>query len=732
MAQQSPSSKQLYTVVSPVIEQYFQVSLLALLSMGFLTLAATGKLDAVSSICVSVALLLRGYLFGRGTTLRIPERVTSYLGLCYVLFYVLDLLYISNNFVLATVHLLLFGIVIKMFSIYRDRDYAYLAMLAFFEILSAAILTVDSVFFGALGIFLLIAVLTFIALEMRRSSLRGGPVQKIVIPTKLGSRNQKRLRSFSYALSVMGLWLVGSILVTSLAIFFVMPRISGGYLSKLAQQSDLVTGFSDSVSLGEIGRIQQSSQIVMHVRIGDGQKGAGVLMRGNALSDFDGKGWLNPPHQVDNLSAIGGNFNLRATPEFKLAVGLQPQTIRYRVMLEPIGTDIIFTIPSPMFISGRFHKVSLDRAQVLIDTDRDHPNTSYSGTSDLSQPTYQQFQDSPANYPEEIKKRYLQLPEGLDPRIASVARELTAHARTPMEKAAAIQVYLSTFRYTLELPSQRQKDPLSYFLFERKAGHCEYFASAMAIMLREVGIPTRVITGFRGGEWNDLTGNFIVRAKDAHSWVEVFFPGLGWYGFDPTPPGAAPVVTTWNRIQLYLDAAQDFWREWVVNYDFSRQQHLANVAVNQGSRMFDLVRRWSRRQYAAMLQYARDTHRLMVNAPRTYAGSALMFLAGIVILFNVPRLARTLRTIHIARNPGKAPQSAASIWYRKMTTAMARRGHRKLPNQTPDEFIAQIGDLRLRSGVTRFTEHYERARFGNSAEDAVELPKIYEELVETK
>jgi hypothetical protein len=135
MAQQSPSSKQLYTVVSPIIEQYFQVSLLALLSMGFLTLAATGKLDAVSSICVSVALLLRGYLFGRGTTLRIPERVTSYLGLCYVLFYVLDLLYISNNFVLATVHLLLFGIVIKMFSIYRDRDYAYLAMLAFFEIL---------------------------------------------------------------------------------------------------------------------------------------------------------------------------------------------------------------------------------------------------------------------------------------------------------------------------------------------------------------------------------------------------------------------------------------------------------------------------------------------------------------------------------------------------------------------------------------------------------------------
>jgi len=85
---------------------------------------------------------------------------------------------------------------------------------------------------------------------------------------------------------------------------------------------------------------------------------------------------------------------------------------------------------------------------------------------------------------------------------------------------------------------------------------------------------------------------------------------------------------------------------------------------------------------------------------------------------------------HLARNPGEEPQGAASIWYRKLTGALARRGHRKLPNQTPAEFVAKINDSRLREGVARFTEHYERARFGNSAEDAVKLPKIYEELVQ--
>jgi protein-glutamine gamma-glutamyltransferase len=731
MADSAPILRSDRPVVPPAIERYFQVCLLLLLAMGFLTLVVTGKLDPLSSICMSVALMLRGYQLGRGTTVKIPERVTSYLGLIYVLVYILDFFFISDSFVIATVHLLLFGIIVKMFSVHRDRDYAYLTMLAFLEVLSAAILTVDSVFLGALGIFLLIGVMTFMALEMRRSSLRGGPIQHMARP--IGLRQRKRRKVFSYALSGMGVALVVSIVLASAGIFFVMPRIAtGGYLSKLAQQNDLVTGFSDNVSLGEIGRIQQSSQIVAHVRIGDGQKGAGVLLRGNTLSEFDGKNWFNPPHDMRNLSNPGGSFDVRLTPSSpatRLAVSHRPQMIKYRVILEPIGTNIVFTIPSPILVSGPFRELSEDQAQVVVNTDRDHPTTVYSGISDLSQPSLQQFEASSGPYPAEVTK-YLELPDGLDPRIAELAKQITEHARTSIEKAAAVQAYLSKYTYTLQLPTRREKDPVAYFLFDRKAGHCEYFASSMAVLLREVGIPTRVVTGFRGGEWNDLTGNFIIRAKDAHAWVEVFFPGLGWYGFDPTPGDSAAVVNGWTRMQLYLDAAQEFWREWVVNYDFAHQQKLTNVAVNKSIHLFERVKQWFRHTYAMLVQRARDTHRILMNSPRAYVTSVMLFIAGILLLLNVPRVARAIRTQHLARNPGKAPQGAASIWYRKMTNAMARRGHRKLPSQTPEEFVAKISDARLRDGVARFTEHYERARFGNSAEDAVELPKIYEELVE--
>jgi protein-glutamine gamma-glutamyltransferase len=431
---------------------------------------------------------------------------------------------------------------------------------------------------------------------------------------------------------------------------------------------------------------------------------------------------------------LGGSFDLRgyARQELRLAEGQQHHIVKYRVMLEPIGTNVIFTIPSPDYLFGPFREITGDRSQTFLNTDKDRPTNTYSGISDLSQPTLQDLEEARGEYPTEVQRRYLRLPEMLDPRIAELAHEITAKSRSPIEKAAAIQAYLSKFRYTLELPSQRQKDPVAYFLFERKAGHCEYFASAMAILLREEGVPSRIVTGFRGGEWNELTGNFIIRAKDAHSWVEVYFPGVGWYAFDPTPQGSMQIVTMWNRVQLYIDAAREFWREWIVNYDFVHQEHLANAAVGAGTRTFDRLKLWAHRKYESMMSSARNTHNMMVKSPRAYGGSAVLFISGIILLFNVPRLARALKMRSIARDPRKAPQSAASIWYGRMTSAMAKRGHRKSPTQTPTEFVEKIDDAKLRSGVARFTKHYENARFGNSAEDAVELAKIYEELVEKK
>src|SRR4029077_6665308 len=137
---------------------------------------------------------------------------------------------------------------------------------------------------------------------------------------------------------------------------------------------------------------------------------------------------------------------------------------------------------------------------------------------------------------------------------------------------------------TLELPRILTRDPLANFLFVRKKGHCEYFASSMAVMLRSLHIPSRIVTGFRGGEFNDLTGQYVVRASDAHSWVEAYFPGSGWISFDPTPAGNLPRRTGGSGIQLYMEAAASFWREWFANSDPSHQRSLGQNAAYSSRR----------------------------------------------------------------------------------------------------------------------------------------------------
>src|SRR5207253_6866831 len=118
------------------------------------------------------------------------------------------------------------------------------------------------------------------------------------------------------------------------------------------------------------------------------------------------------------------------------------------------------------------------------------------------------------------------------------------------------------YSYTLNLTGKPGRDPLAHFLFEARAGHCEYFASAMAIMLRTLGIPSREVNGFLPGEYNDLAGDYIVRASDAHSWVEVYFPGDGWQVFDPTPSNLESGKGFLTRLGLYIDWLQVTWSDW--------------------------------------------------------------------------------------------------------------------------------------------------------------------------
>src|SRR3954447_4397460 len=319
------------------VERFFQTSLYLLVLSGFMLLASTGRLDVLSMLVVSAAVLIRGILLVRGREFTIPEQWTNYFTIAYVAFYALDYMMISRSFISATVHLTLFSMAVKLFGVYRERDNIYLALLAFGMVLSAAVLTVDSTFFFALAVFMLLATATFISMEMRRSARQSAGL------AREHGGDDRRLRS---ALSATTLFLLVGVLIASVGLFFALPRRAGGYFSAFAPRNQFISGFSDTVELGQIGQIQQSDLVVMHVNIvGDTNGRHELLWRGVALNLFDGIRWQTQ----ENFSIITSRFhsydlqsNYEQSEGLEGAVRPPAALLRYTVSMDPVGTNVFF------------------------------------------------------------------------------------------------------------------------------------------------------------------------------------------------------------------------------------------------------------------------------------------------------------------------------------------------------------------------------------------------------
>jgi len=708
------------------IDHYFELALYLLVLTGFATLASTGGLDLPSIILVGIALAIRGYLLAKRRQFVISERWTTPLSIVYFVFFAIDYFAFSRSFLPATIHLALFGVVVRMFSLRRERDHITLAILAFLMVLASAVLTVDSVFLFSFAVFMLMAVATFVLMEMRRSGMAANIQAR-------HSNDPQEHRHLAFALVRFSPALMLMILISGAALFFVMPRMSAGYLGGYSFGTDFSSGFSDHVQLGQIGQIQQSNAVVMHIQIeGDTTGRYDLHWRGVSLANFDGHAWSNPREQFILTRQPDTSFalprNSGAARSYAAASLEREKIIRYRVLMEPIGTNVFFLAPWAYSLRGDYRMLAGDPGGAVYDFDSQRAISRYEATSNIATPSPAELRAAGRNYPPQIADAYLRLPE-LDPRVSQLAAQITASARTDYDKAAAIENHLRTrFGYTLQLEQAAVKDPIANFLFVRKQGHCEYFAASMAVMLRTLGIPSRVVNGFRSDEFNDLTGSYVVRAKDAHAWVEAYFPGYGWQTFDPTPSGSVGTPQGWGRVALYIDAMASFWRDWVVSYDSSNQYTLGKAAISGSRNIMEGLRTWARNHYASMLKWARRSQDRVENSPRRWTFIGAGIVAAFLLLANLGRIARLLHERWLGAHPERAPEQAAAMWYNRMARALARRGMQKPQAQTPQEFVLKIEDNRLREPVARFTAVYESARFGNSAEDAQRLPELYEEV----
>src|SRR6516165_7410355 len=290
--------------IAVAMRRYFDVSLYLLIFTGFGTLASTGHLDFATVIVVTCALLFRGYLLARRRQVLLSERWTNLLTIACVTFYIADEFLISRSFLSATVHLVLFVMLVRLFSAQRDRDHYLLAVLAFLMVLAAAVLTVDSTFLFALGGFILVAIPTFILMEMTHAA------QKARVQAR-DPQIPHAYRRLSFAIAAIAPLLLGLIFVGTALIFFVLPRVYTGYLGVRSMGNDLTTGFSDRVELGRIGQIQQLQTVVMHVQIDKNALGGYPLkLRGVALNEFDGRIWRSTATKVHVNREKDGHFAL--------------------------------------------------------------------------------------------------------------------------------------------------------------------------------------------------------------------------------------------------------------------------------------------------------------------------------------------------------------------------------------------------------------------------------------
>ena len=713
-------------------ERFYRTALFCLMLTSVVTLVASGRMDPLTVIAVPALVLLKGYRWWRGKPVELRHRTATRLVVAYLFVFPLDLLFFSRTLagdtqnpglyaaLLASVHFLLFVTMVRLYSATSDRDGIFLSMLAFAGVLASAVFTVDTSFLIFFLVFLMFGVAVFVGLEIRKGALGA------VFPSLAdnGYAEGKFYRALSLAaLSVsLGAIALGSVL------FFVFPRFSAGYFARSGVQPSLMSGFSDNVVLGQIGEIKKNSSVVMRVQTGAPVKYPLLRWRGVALTTFDGRRWYthDAPKELKTPDADGWiTLGSRATIEGRPAVQVQ-----YLTLLQPMASDALFA-PSQVFaLRGNFateegtyssavrhSALKVDSTGSIYNQSKNMGQIRYEGVSLLPVARPSTARSAGTQYSEEMRETYLQLPDGLDPRIPELARKITASANNPYDKSLAMEEYLRThFAYTLRLAGKPGTDPLAYFLFEARAGHCEYFASAMTVMLRTLGIPSREVNGFLPGEYNDVGGDYIVRASDAHSWVEAYFPGSGWLTFDPTPGAGGVSGGMFSRLALYLDWFQLAWSEWVINYDMSHQTELAR---NVGHVSTDWKRSWERKFHRMQNDSMQWLVRWQRRHPEMRFAFPILLLVGLVLL-RAGWLWSALRWLWLrweTSRPAEGrnnPQLAARL-YGELLRLLEIRGFSRAEAQTPREFAASFAlQPAIAPAVREFTDLYLQARFGGS------------------
>ena len=458
---------------------------------------------------------------------------------------------VEDDVVVPVVDLLLLLLCAETLRSLDTRNDARLYWLTFALLLASTAYRPGVIFALAFAAYVVLATLALVVGHLRQKSELHGVRENVV--------------GRPFLVGMAGL--SGFTLMMSGVVFLAFPRFSRGWAARGEVTATAIVGFADQVSLGNHGsRIYPNPEIVLRVEFPDGTPDnlLSLHWRGRSYDRFDGIRWSRSPALPP---AIGPERWYRAWGEGRT---------RQQIYGAPLDVEILFAIHPMLDVRS-----DNPRIQPLFDNAGDHiywgsGAPSYQAVSVADRPSQESLRQARSGF-SPARRHYTQLPT-LAPEVGALADSLTQGLDNNYDRVTAINDYFhEEFDYTLALPNSAREATLEYFLFQRGEGHCEYFSTAMVVLLRSVGIHSREVNGFLGGQWNDFGQYLAVTQNEAHSWVEVWFPGYGWVEFDPTPGGAgtSAAVTSWLWPGRFLfDGLQHRWNKWVLDYNLESQSGL--------------------------------------------------------------------------------------------------------------------------------------------------------------
>lgn len=610
-------------------------------------LAIAKEINPLYSIVFCLLFIISLYFeFRKG--FRIPRWLLTTLSVAFVIFVLFRL--DMQELVTQMLETLLVLLAIKLLEEKNVRDYMQIYAITLLLLSGSGLLSLNIAFFVFYIFLILLLTVAAILLTYYAQD------HDLVLPKNI----IVKIVTKSFLIPILAIPL-------TFLMFVVLPRTPYPLLNFLNRPDKARTGFTDQVRLGTVSDIQEDSTIVLRANMEKIDEKY-LYWRGIVLDYFDGRSWINMKRQSSPRS-------ISAQPNGK--------SVRQTIYLEPYGNAYLFSLDRPVFISGQNIKRSQDftySSTGYIDTRLKYEAISVLGDSIMED-----------NIDE---RKYLQIPNNLSPKIIKLAQDFKADSHDKTIQAIFSYLRSDSFTYSLQsLPVSR--NPLEDFLFVTKSGNCEFFASALAVILRLNGIPARLVGGYRGGYFNDVGQYYLVPQKYAHAWVEAYVKLKGWIRIDPTPvildsTGSLAGAGGFRKFSILMDTLNYYWYVLVINYNLEKQFSI----------LFKI--RSELRNPGLALKLQRHT-----------------VIKWLAFFFIVAGLAISV-SIFISNRSRSSEQKLLESFLKKMQ----KFGYLKKASQGLEEFVSSIRDETLKQSAYVFVREFENHYFKDITFDRQHIQRL--------